>query len=83
MHAQRHMQVSPTAASQQFDVINVFVTHHLLPSFPSPLVVVLPEGDKEQLVSSAVTYFNPGKTEPERTDQRNVKGIRPSTLFWI
>lgn len=49
IHAQRHMQVPPTTASQQFDIINVFVTHHLLPSFPSPLSWSCRRGTKSGL----------------------------------
>lgn len=35
---------------------------------PLPSVLVLPVGDKERLVSGPVTYFNPEKTELDRTD---------------
>lgn len=38
------------------------------PLHPLLSVLVLPEGDKAQLVSGAVTYFNPEKTEPDKTD---------------
>lgn len=51
-----------------------------LPFHPLPSVLVLPEGDKEQLVSGAVTYFSPEKTEPDRTGgkQRKYHSIHPS-----
>lgn len=45
------------------------------PLHPLLSVLILPQGDKEQLVSGAVTSFNPENTEPDRTDYGKGKKV--------
>lgn len=48
------------------------LTSPLLYLLPSALVLL--ERDKEQLVSSVLTYFNPEMTALDRTDEGNIHG---------